>query len=370
MPAESLATSESLMLDVLRTVAALVVAFGHLTQSPFSTDWPNLTPMAVFAVTVFFVLSGFVIRSVTCRRPATLSHYLGDRASRIYSVAIPALLLTLAVHYVAQTYPPSRYAFWHNAHPLRVVMLNLVFCGEIWGHIRRPLSDGPYWSISYEVAYYLLYGCFFYLSGKKKWLFVLAIALFFGPRVLFLAPLWIAGCIVHDCYQRWNEEGTTQKYLTWMSVAVLASAATYIILHHFLAGKAVLPTPSLLTYLVRTSMISPQIYALGIAWVVVFMWLLLLARKLTLQPKSRGVRITRFISEGTFPIYLIHYPLYVLAAMCISYNHASAAPKVALFLTVIVIGVFAGHPANIFKRKLRAMFSLNQLSKAPVRSQS
>jgi peptidoglycan/LPS O-acetylase OafA/YrhL len=369
MPAESITTSESLMLDVLRTVAAMVVAFGHLTQGAFSTNWPDLTPMAVFAVTVFFVLSGFVIRSVTCRRPATLSHYLGDRASRIYSVAIPALLLTLAVHYIAQRYPPSFSNYWDDAHPLRIVLLNLCFCGELWGHIRHPLSDAPYWSVSYEVAYYLLYGCFFYLAGKKKWLFILAIALFFGPRVLFLAPLWIAGCIVHDCYQRWNDEGTTLKYLIWMSVAVLVSAATYFTLQHLLAGKTLPPAPHLLTYLARTSMITPKIYALGIAWVVVFMWLLLLARKLTLQPKSRGARITRFISEGTFPIYLIHYPLYVLAAMCISYNHASVLPKMTLFLTVIVIGIFAGHPANIFKRKLRAMFSLN-LSKATVRSQS
>jgi hypothetical protein len=52
MPAESLTTSESLMLDVLRTVAAIVVAFGHLTQKPFSTNWPDLTPMAVFAVVI------------------------------------------------------------------------------------------------------------------------------------------------------------------------------------------------------------------------------------------------------------------------------------------------------------------------------
>jgi len=107
MKTAPLTTSESFALDIIRFVAAAVVAFGHLTQHFFSTGWMDLTFAARCAVAVFFLLSGFVIRYVTCRKQATLKHYLGDRASRIYSVALPALLFTLLADSISRHVNPA-----------------------------------------------------------------------------------------------------------------------------------------------------------------------------------------------------------------------------------------------------------------------
>ena len=53
-------------------------------------------------------------------------------------------------------------------------------------------------------------------------------------------------------------------------------------------------------------------------------------------------RAIRFIAEGTFPLYLLHFPLYVLAAAIVPYNHASTSAKLLLFITVFALSVLAG----------------------------
>jgi len=355
-----LTTSESLALDVIRVVASALVAFGHLTQPFFSTRWPDLTWIARFSVAIFFLLSGFVIRYVTTRNPATFKHYLGDRASRIYSIAIPALAFTLIADTISRHTNPTFYQPWERfyTHPLLAIAANLVFCGHLWRHVIEPLSNTPFWSVGYEVAYYLLYGCWFYLTGLKRWLWIAAISLFFGPRVLYLAPLWIIGCILHDLYQRWNfttapDPQTTR--LTWLSLTGLAILIALFTTLCKLTSSGHDFTHTPLLSLTTSAQLKPADYLFGLLWTLVFAALLYLARQVILKPDTTFVRTTHFIAEGTFPIYLLHFPLFVLIAACIPYNHASAIPKLAILATALTLGILAGHPGNLFKNKLRSL---------------
>src|ERR1700686_5894759 len=101
MPNKPLGCSQSLFPDIVRISAACIVAGSHLTQPYFCAGLPDLTFLGRASVAVFFVLSGFVIRYATVRRPSTLTNYLRERATRIYSVAIPALLFTLVADTVS-----------------------------------------------------------------------------------------------------------------------------------------------------------------------------------------------------------------------------------------------------------------------------
>ena len=112
--------------------------------------------------------------------------------------------------------------------------------------------------------------------------------------------------------------------------------------------------------------VRPADYIFGIAWTVIFLWLLYFARHITLASGTPFVRATRFIAEGTFPIYLLHFPLYVLIAACIPYNHASALHKITIFFSVLTIGIIAGHPGNILKIKLRSLSFSNFWKKREV----
>jgi peptidoglycan/LPS O-acetylase OafA/YrhL len=75
-----------------------VVLLSHAsfqTLSGGQIKWMAST--GVQAVDVFFVLSGFVIAHVYNTREQTVQSYMVSRAARIYSVAIPALILTAVV---------------------------------------------------------------------------------------------------------------------------------------------------------------------------------------------------------------------------------------------------------------------------------
>lgn len=111
--------SGSILLDIVRFAAAIAVAVGHFTSSTFSTHWPYLINLAFGAVAVFFVLSGFVIRLISITRLMTATEYAIDRVSRIYSVLLPAALLTIAVAFCLDRLPVSR--AYQSAFPVGTI---------------------------------------------------------------------------------------------------------------------------------------------------------------------------------------------------------------------------------------------------------
>src|SRR5580704_6481223 len=129
-----LARETSLYLDVLRVVAALVVFFDHFARPRISGGlfW-QIAPFGGDAVIVFFVISGFVIAHATAQSERSAATYFVNRAARIYSVAVPAIVLTLACDLVGRWIDPH-YADWSYSPgaPLQQVASSLTFTNEFW----------------------------------------------------------------------------------------------------------------------------------------------------------------------------------------------------------------------------------------------
>jgi peptidoglycan/LPS O-acetylase OafA/YrhL len=359
--AAPLTTSESAALDVVRITAAAVVAAGHLTLWHFSSGWPDLSSMGKASVGVFFVLSGFVIRYVTCRRRDTLGSYARDRASRIYSVAIPALLFTIVADAISRHVNPGLYSVFARGQSVRHVVENLLFTAQLWSPTRdstltAPLSNLPFWSLNYEVLYYVLYGLAFYLSGWRRWLGVGVMLLAVGPRVLYLAPLWLAGCLAHDVYQRWNASGKTARNLDWLLAGCVAFAAALLVATRVSTRLSEALRHGQAYLIAKDDRIPPKDYLFGLLGTIVFLRLLVILRRIEISPDSRTVWAIEFISEGTFPLYLLHFPLLVLIAACVPYDHGSAWQKILVFFAVFAVGVLAGHPCNKLKMKMRKLW--------------
>lgn len=350
-----LSTAQSLLLDLVRIGAAILVAVGHLTQPFFSVGWPDLTYLARAAVAVFFVLSGFVIRYVTSTRRTDLAGYLKDRGSRVYSVALPAMLVTLAADSISRRVNPVFFATWTGdwTHPFGRVVQNLVFTAQLWQNNVNPLSNSPFWSLNYEVGYYILYGCAFYLTGLKRWAWIALLVLALGPEILSLAPLWLAGCVAFDLYRRWRRSGRLSVYLNWgMAASAVAAVALFAFVREYPgAWYALWQRRLLLTW--ASLWITPLDYLFGLLGTVFFLKLLEIAGRVHIAPNRRGVAAVRFISEGTFPLYLLHFPLLVLIAAWIPYNHANGLEKTLVFAAIFAVGVLAGHPCNALKRWMR-----------------
>jgi peptidoglycan/LPS O-acetylase OafA/YrhL len=187
----------SLYLDLVRILAAGLVLVEHTNLRVLSREIPAGAGFGHSAVVVFFVLSGFVISYVSSTREQQPRAYAVSRVSRIYSVLIPALLLAMVLDTAGRQIDPGTY-YAQSPHDwwwVRV-LATLTVMNEPWG-ISITAFSAPFWSVAYEGWYYILFGLFMFWHGRARTLVLVAAALLAGPKVLLLAPIWLAGVYLH-----------------------------------------------------------------------------------------------------------------------------------------------------------------------------
>lgn len=353
-----LPASSSLLLDVIRFGASVMVAVGHVTQWHFSTGWPDLTTHAVESVGIFFVLSGFVIRYVTRLKYARIGEYWIDRASRIYSVVLPAVLFTLLADWIAMRANPAYFlAHWgkYMDHPINRLVQNLIFTSQFWSRSTALFSNGPFWSLSYECLYYAIYGCAFYLRGALRWILAIGLLVLGGPHIALLFPLWLLGCALYEVYVR-----LASQRAGWRTHLAFAAAGTAGVLLWQPAVRVLFAVKDRLTVLFWAHHHAPpnlywmrDYYRVGIPAAFLMLWLLLVVDGVRLDAQSRWARSLRLLAEGTFPLYMVHFPLYVLIVCVVPYDHANPAAKITMLLSAIAFGVLLAFPTNRLKDAMR-----------------
>ncbi len=190
----SLTPAFSGYLDVLRGGSALVVALSHLQLFGILENQSSLPQNAHDAVVVFFVLSGFLVAYACTSKPERgLAGYALDRASRILSVAVPILAVSFLAALLGWIAPKPGYQVdkaWIY-FPFFLSFLN-----QSWGFREIPLDLYPWWSLPFEVLYYCVFGCAFFLRGRLRWIFAGGFFLLMGPRLWMLFPVWLCGAAV------------------------------------------------------------------------------------------------------------------------------------------------------------------------------
>lgn len=167
-------------------------------QDGFLLGWMPLAQLSHEAVVVFFVLSGYIIYTSTMSRHVRAREYVVARASRIYSVALPAVLFSVALSALASWLWPVDVQAIPSWRPFSVVDVagSLLFVNESWHATSDLTLNGPYWSLCYEVWYYVLFGAFLFVRGSWCWPVLLLLALAAGPGVMALFPIWILGALL------------------------------------------------------------------------------------------------------------------------------------------------------------------------------
>ncbi|MFM0212255.1 acyltransferase [Paraburkholderia sediminicola] len=140
----------------LRAVAALFVFFFHIQiRWPFAhSDFlANLIGQGAIGMSVFFVLSGFVLAYQYSERAISYREYLGNRVARIYPIYALSAVLTLP--WIGINLHDG--AFLRGAGQLVTLVLANVFVIQAWFPQFFPLwNDGASWSISVEAFCYVL----------------------------------------------------------------------------------------------------------------------------------------------------------------------------------------------------------------------
>jgi peptidoglycan/LPS O-acetylase OafA/YrhL len=297
----------SLYLDALRFLAALLVLFYH-------ANWiyrPGIlfTSLGHEAVVIFFVLSGFVIAYVADTREQDFRGFMVARGARIYSVAIPAIVLTAVLDtagfHINELVYPEGYRAWDL--PMIRVMTSSFFLNEIWTLGIQLFTNVPYWSLNYEVWYYVLFGILFFFTGRRRWPVFLLVCLLLGPKILLLLPVWWMGVWVY----RSDYLARLPIPVAWLCVAIsLAGGYWYVRVNLGQLGWDYLQQ-LLGDELHRQLSFSRQFisdYYLGVMLSLHFIGLRVLLGRINDLPKAVESTI-RFLAGATFSIYLFHQPL-------------------------------------------------------------
>jgi peptidoglycan/LPS O-acetylase OafA/YrhL len=356
---DSLPESASLLLDIARFSLAVLVVIGHVSQPPSSVGWPLLMAGADFAVPAFFVLSGFVIRYVTLTRERDAKRYWVNRISRMYSVVLPAIAVTFVCALFTARMNP---AFWELAagpglwdHLGVRLFLALTFLTQFWSHNVILLSDGPLWSLGYEVPYYVLFGVLTFTRGPKRWLLFGAVLLCYGPQIAYLLPLWWSGCWLYDLWQ------ATRKSMqaVWVSAGCMV-AALLLILPWPLGGMgriASLPNPIVVFLHQDPRRATNLAWAGGLLAFALLYVALIISDWIPLRGGAAWARWVRRIAEGTFALYVLHRPLLLLAGALHLYRTDHTLDKVLLIFVLTVIGILAASPMDALKNVLRNLLT-------------
>ena len=216
--------SMSTYLDVMRFVAALLVLVEHLDRDGLSAAWTHANRLGHSAVIVFFVLSGLVIDHSTLTHARGPKEYFLARASRILSVALPAILLAFLLRVLLETFdwglvrsvPSTEDATWPK------FFASIFFLSESWALKLLPPLNLPFWSLCYEVWYYVLFGLVIYCPRPYLGAGVLAVFALIGPQIFVLFPIWLLGVWL-------NRSGVHYQMRTRFAVIVWALSGALII---------------------------------------------------------------------------------------------------------------------------------------------
>lgn len=368
----------SLYLDGMRALAALVVLLSHWAYDRYTGGTYSAIRdlnLGSDAVVIFFVLSGFVIGFTAQTKDDTLGSFLFARATRLYSVAVPAVLLTILLDRVGLLFRPEAYdGFWYNdAGVLETAAYGLSFANEWALGAFRVGSNGPWWSLSYEVAYYLLFAAVCYLKGGLRYLVPLLLALIFGLNILLLLPTWLMGLLL------WRYLSRSPAPLA-MPVALMLTLVPVVLYCAALAAD--LPgilkvatsdilglDPIRLSAALRFSDEVVWNSCLGFLTTLHLLGIHSLCANVAGMKKGSEVeRRIRWAAGGSFSLYLVHYPvLQFFDAMLDDTVPPALWDWLLLTLTLIICFLFAQvfeRPLKPFRDWVRSVAAKNPLKPA------
>jgi len=334
----------SIFLDALRLSAALLVLIVHAFNRWFLTkayrsEWPG-EPSHV-AVIVFFVLSGYVIGHTTVSKNRGAMQYAQARLSRLCSIVLPAIVITICIHgVVAIVNPEVLLKYSRGASAVRYI-LSSFYLNELWLFSAAPPLNGSLWSLSFEFWYYTIFGLWFFRKPGAVSIVILILAIIIaGPKIILMMPIWVMGYLAYRL-----PPPKISRAMAWWFVGLA-----------LLSGGVVAAFLPPLPYVIH---LKPLYYAnqFFTDWVIAIfvaaaLWIL--PNGNSNQPVSKRANIFRKIADLTFPLYVLHFPLIVLwrATIGIDYDNFGQLCVAITFvlITASIIGYFLEKQRPLWSR--------------------
>lgn len=333
----------------------MTVFISHLTFPAFTGGVVRYQgEWAGAGVATFFVLSGYVICYVATEKERTLSAFAISRLARVYSVAVPAIALTIAVDLISMRLGwPRNIPEYQYAQFPKYLLSALTFINQA-GPLHEPtFGNAVFWSLDYEVWYYIIFATAVYFIGVKRVVLVALSLAISGPRAAIYLPIWLAGVALYKVHGRVSIGRIPAITLFAGSLAALfcirltgLDTAANELSNSALGG---LPNRSFSNsahfagdYMIAAC-IAVNIFA---ACYTPLDWL----------TRPTIARTIVYLASFTFALYLMHRPLMDLFRYGLPYDPLSSV-SVAMLVALVLMSVWLlGFVTEHQKRRWRGMF--------------
>lgn len=321
--------SLSIYLDFLRFLAAMAVFVGH-AKGYVMPEIPRIIGShADEGVAVFFVLSGFVICYVVDVKERDWRKYAFSRFVRMFSVVPIALAITYAVDNIGLHHYREGYEniSWFDQNYLSPLLRSISFTNEVWALSSTFGTNHAYWSLGFEVQYYIAFAIISFLPLRWSFLFFLLWVSLVGPLIVLYASLWGMGVVLYFAIKA---DVSHDRKITW-AILCFSCVAYFALKLGFRDYKIGIPNwgtpPELLgSFLYNISLgviVSANIYA---------------AKGLNIFSSSHRFdfgRAIRWAAGGSFTLYLLHEPL-----LAFLQQYRFDNPENQFWMPIALIGVF------------------------------
>lgn len=316
------------VVDLLRGVAAQLVVINHMratyyidfaetaARDPVTITFYTITGFGNQAVIIFFVVSGFLVggagwRAYAARNWHPVSFFL-RRLVRLWIVLFPALILTFLIDTLGRSINPSLYLgeyfslFTSGPSPASNFEAGQSFCTFLGNMfflqtIEVPVygTNSPLWSLANEFWYYTCFIAGLTVAASNQHMAVRAVCLagliylltYLPVHILIPGILWVSGAAVAVGLQQAHGR-------RFGSIAVIAA-------NLFFWG-------SMLSVRIGTFSNIGTIGSDIVTGVATALFLMVMAHRAQL-PKPFA-RFAFFISEYSYTVYLIHFPILMFVA--------------------------------------------------------
>lgn len=321
MQVEARNSRQIFALTGLRGLAAWLVVLFHVrvTIASWAPAWVlSIADKGYLAVDLFFILSGFVIwmnYSATMRAPqfADVVKFWNKRVFRIWPLhAILTILLILFDLILI------RYGKDNSNYPLNYLPLNFLLI-QNWGFTQRLAWNDPSWSISCEMAAYLLFplsaAILLRLCKSRQ----SALAIICGLAVL----IWLffksassqnmGADITHTGLVRCVLEFTMGNALCALWLATAPSPRTFSLA---MLACAIAVVAGIVLKAPETAFVPLALAALILAT----------ALDRGIMARFLSSPVPRTIGEISYSTYLVHFPLFIVFKLAFVHGPAQISP--------------------------------------------
>jgi peptidoglycan/LPS O-acetylase OafA/YrhL len=179
-----------------------------------------------------------------------------------------------------------------------------------------PGSNAPFWSLAYEVWYYILFGLWLFVPGQRRRALLLFLgAVVAGPKILLLLPVWLFGAVSHRF---------TLRHPPGFGIAFSLFVISIVFLATIISGHS-----GFLGYQANWQAKPPLYFSSGYLFdyavgLLVAVHIFAVDRLMVYwrcEQVAEPVNcLTRYLADRSFSPYCFHMPLLYLASVSLPYR--------------------------------------------------